>query len=126
MRFAALLLALLVATAAHSHDEIDLPELPIPVIDQLFPVDDMTAAFRWADREPLEASGYASDYWKECAMSAVHWRAKWEACQAELRVLRGGGKSSSVPRQASERVSGSGDRFLASVSEEDFDPEDLV
>ena len=50
MRFTALLLAMLAATAAHSHDAVDLPELPIPEIDQLFPVDDMAAAFRWADR----------------------------------------------------------------------------
>ena len=40
----------LATTAAHSHDDVVLPELPIPEIDQLFPVDDMAAAFRWADR----------------------------------------------------------------------------
>ena len=51
MRFTALLLAcVLAATAAHSHDAVDLPELPIPAIDQLFPVDDLDAAHRWAGR----------------------------------------------------------------------------
>ena len=63
MRFTALLLALLAATAAHSHSEIVLPELPIPEIDQLFPVDDMAAAFRWADWPmPAEISEYTASF----------------------------------------------------------------
>ena len=43
-------LAVTAASVAHSHDEVVFPELPIPEIDQLFPVEDMAAAFRWADR----------------------------------------------------------------------------
>ena len=50
MRFCVILIGL-VASAAYSHDEVTLPELPIPAIDQLFPVDDIDAAFRWADRQ---------------------------------------------------------------------------
>lgn len=38
--------------AAWAHSELVLPELPIPVIDQLIPADNMEQAFRWADREP--------------------------------------------------------------------------
>ena len=49
MRFCVILIGL-AASAAYSHDEVTLPELPIPAIDQLFPVDDVDAAFRWADR----------------------------------------------------------------------------
>ena len=53
MRFTALLLACVLAVTAagvaHGHDEYDLPNLPIPEIDQLFPVDDLDAALRLAD-----------------------------------------------------------------------------
>ena len=51
-----LFVLVLAASAAHSHDVVVLPELPIPEISRLFPVDDMQAAFRWADRELLPAS----------------------------------------------------------------------
>ena len=62
MRLTVLLLACVLAvTAAHSHDAVDLPELPIPEIDQLFPVDDMAAAFRWADRPPWTGWGFDDD-----------------------------------------------------------------
>ena len=63
MRFTALLALSLAATAAHSHDAVvDRPELPIPEIDQLFPVDNTNAAFRWADR-PLRFLGeHHSDF----------------------------------------------------------------
>ena len=62
MRFTVLLLAcVLAATAAYSHDGYDLPELPIPVIDQLFPVDDMAAALRLADRPLWTGWGFDDD-----------------------------------------------------------------
>ena len=80
MRFTALLLAC-AATAAHSHDAVDLPELPIPAIDQLFPVDDMTAAFRWADREPLTGN------WATSSRPTLPW---WTGAGNERRVQRGG------------------------------------
>ena len=50
MRFCVILIGL-AASAAHSHDDVVLPELPIPVVNRIYPVDDMDAAFRWADRE---------------------------------------------------------------------------
>ena len=50
MRFCVILIGL-AASAAYSHDDVVLPELPIPVVNRIYPVDDMDAAFRWADRE---------------------------------------------------------------------------
>ena len=76
LRFTALLLVL-AATAAHSHSEIvlsELPELPIPEIDQLFPVDDMAAAFRWADRTPAIDAPLASVRWYVVALSEGQFR----------------------------------------------------
>ena len=52
MRLIFVLLLGLAASAAHGHDEVVFPELPIPEIDQLFPVDSPAAAFRWADISP--------------------------------------------------------------------------
>ena len=54
MRFWVLFVGLCLgaAGAAWAHSELVLPELPIPVIDQLIPADNMEQAFRWADREP--------------------------------------------------------------------------
>ena len=63
MRVTALLLAMLAAAAAHSHDAVDLPELPIPEIDQLFPVDDIAAAVRWADWESHLSFYDSSPHW---------------------------------------------------------------
>ena len=59
--FALLLACVLAATAAHSHDAVDLPQLPIPAIDQLFPVDSPAAAFRWADISPTRRPSSDSD-----------------------------------------------------------------
>lgn len=57
MRFTALLLALgLAATAAHSHDAVDLPELPIPQVKRIYPVADLHTAFQWAGQEPSEST----------------------------------------------------------------------
>ena len=44
----------LAATAAHSHDKVVLPELPVPVIERIFLVDDLDEAFRWAGWERPE------------------------------------------------------------------------
>ena len=55
--------ALGAASVAHSHDEVELPELPIPEIDQLFPVEDMAEAFRWADREVWQGDAYGNVVW---------------------------------------------------------------
>ena len=51
---ALVLLLLGVATAAHSHDEVDLPEPPLPEIKRIFPVADLHTAFQWAGEEPSE------------------------------------------------------------------------
>ena len=64
MRLILVLLGLVTAAGvAHSHDAVELPELPVPEIEQLFPVDDMEAAFRWADRSPLDQLGNKLFYW---------------------------------------------------------------
>ena len=73
MRFTALLALGLAATAAHSHDAVDLPELPIPEIDQLFPVDDENAAFRWADRSP-PGTRPGAGRWHVVALTESHFR----------------------------------------------------
>ena len=44
------------ASAAYSHDRVDLPELPTPEISRIFPVADLHTAFRWAGWEPSEAT----------------------------------------------------------------------
>ena len=62
-RLTAVLLGMLAATAAYSHEEIELPELPIPEIDQLFPVDDKVAAYRWAGFSKARRPGDATNSW---------------------------------------------------------------
>ena len=87
MRFTVLLLAcVLAATAAHSHEEIELPELPIPEIDQLFPVDSVEAAFRWAGH----------DFWGD--PDRLRWRQEvnWEGDNVEFNY---GGVTSLTPNR---------------------------
>ena len=50
MRFCVILIGL-AASAAYSHDEVALPEVPAPEVKRIFPVAEAAEAYRWAGRE---------------------------------------------------------------------------
>lgn len=91
MRFTVLLLAMLAATAAHSHDKLDLTVdvtdwggFPLPFIEQMFPVDDRAAAFQWADKPP--AMGRELGNWWRYFNSEPFWYVV-EVSEAQFRQM---------------------------------------
>ena len=91
MRFTVLLLAMLAATAAHSHDKLDLTVdvtdwggFPLPFIEQMFPVEDRAAAFQWADKPP--AMGRELGNWWRYYTSEPLWLVV-EVSEAQFRQM---------------------------------------
>ena len=81
----------LAASAAVAHEDITLPELPIPEIDQLFPVYDIDAAFRWADRDTLGLGRWDSGVkWRVPAgpVDSFRWPSRWHVVALSERSFK--------------------------------------